>query len=144
MIGGFVLRLACVGIVIWTSASAFAADNDASVQLTGGSSREWVYRRVVNMMGADDACKAGEAYTFSKDGTLTVRQCVNQHLLTMHHKWSVTSAENGDTILAIDEEPSYVLLFSSDRTGGHFMHLRTKNKRQTEPVVDKVFELNEE
>jgi hypothetical protein len=37
-----------------------------------------------------------------------------------------------------------VLLFRDPPEGGHLMRLRTKNKVQTEPVVDKEFRLNED
>jgi hypothetical protein len=140
----FALRFACLGMLIATPAVAHAADNDVSGQLTGTSSREWVYRRIVSMMGSGDACTEGEVYTFSKNGILTIRLCVDHHLTSTQHKWTLTSAPNGDSVLSIDGTTTYVLLFSSDKSSNRFMHLRTKNIAQTEPVIDKVFELNEE
>jgi hypothetical protein len=123
---------------------AIAADDPSSL-LSGSSSREWIFQRIVLSMGAGDGCASGETYTFSKNHQVAIKQCVKGHLLTTQRKWSV-STKDGDTLLQIDGDSAspYLLLFKTDAQGRQFMRLRTKPPDQSHPVVDKEFKLNED
>lgn len=135
--------LAAAMYVAWIS-SAIADDDPASL-LSGGSSREWVFQRIVLSMGVGDGCTSGETYTFSKSHQLAIRQCLKGHLSTTKRKWSVL-VKDGDTLLQIDGDTGspYVLEFKTDAQGRKFMRLRTKPVDQKHAVVDKEFKLNED
>jgi hypothetical protein len=121
------------------------ADDDPSSLLSGSSSREWIFQRIVLSMGAGDECASGETYTFSKNHNVAIKQCTQGHLITKQQKWSV-STKDGDTLLQIegDSASPYLLQFKTDAQGRRFMRLRTKPQDQNRPVVDKEFKLNED
>lgn len=136
-----VLILCSLGVFVTDA----IADDDPSSQLSGSSSHEWIFQRIVLSMGAGDECASGETYTFSKDHQVAIRQCTSGHLLKTQRKWSV-STKDGDTLLQIDGDNAspYLLQFKSDAQGHRFMRLRTKPPDQNHPVVDKEFKLNED
>ncbi|MFM0557729.1 hypothetical protein P0D69_43355 [Paraburkholderia sediminicola] len=121
------------------------ADDDPSSLLSGSSSHEWIFQRIVLSMGAGDECAGGETYTFSKNHQVAIRRCTKGHLLTTQRKWSV-STKDGDTLLQIDGDGAspYLLQFKTDAQGRRLMRLRTKPPDQNRPVVDKEFKLNED
>jgi hypothetical protein len=142
-----ILSIVSVAVILTAASAAIAqnsAEEDAAQRLAGTLSRQWIYERVVRTMGPNDACSSGETYTFMVDHSLKIEQCQKGHLVATRHSWSITGASGGDTIVTIDWDTTYLLLFRDPPEGGHFMRLRTKNKIQTEPVVDREFRLNED
>jgi len=139
----FRVLAAIASVVLTTSAIADAAD-PASL-LSGGSSREWVFQRIVLSMGAGDECTSGETYTFSKTHQLTIKRCLNGNLQTTQQAWSVTT-QDGDTLLTVEGDAAspYVLEFKTDSHGRKFMRLRTRAVDKIHAVTDKEFKLNED
>src|SRR5690348_8589323 len=121
-----ILLFAVTGIML----AAHADADTIADRLAGGSSREWVYKRVVRMMGSTDACSSGETYKFSSDHMVSITECTGGHLNVAHHKWSTATNADMDIVLSIDGMPAQVLLFRDDG-GNHFIHLRTLSDSQT-------------
>lgn len=61
-------------------------------QLTGGSARKWVFKRIVRSMGPGDSCTSGETYTFAANHSLAVQDCKYGHLDTERFSWRLTNA----------------------------------------------------
>ncbi|ANB74912.1 hypothetical protein AYM40_20900 [Paraburkholderia phytofirmans OLGA172] len=139
----FRVLAAIVSVVLATN--AIADDADPASLLSGGSSREWVFQRIVLSMGTGDECASGETYTFSKTHQLTIKRCLNGHLQTTQQAWSVTT-QDGDTLLRIvgDVASPYVLEFKTDSHGSKFMRLRTRAVDKIHAVADKEFKLNKD
>jgi hypothetical protein len=63
--------------------------------LTHGHQRNWVLGNVTYTLG--DRCSgSGSLFTFSKDGTLEQRQCVNGSLVLKTTEWKLTPVNNSD------------------------------------------------
>lgn len=120
------------------------AQDSPEQQLTGGSSRQWVFKRIVRSMGAGDACSSGETYTFESDHALLVRDCKDGRLTTRRFTWRLADAGPGDTALVVDGLGTFVLLFRDVPNGGRFMRLRTRGVVPNQPTMDKEFLLNED
>jgi hypothetical protein len=120
------------------------AQDSPEQQLTGGSSREWVFRRIVVSLGPGNSCTSGETDTFSADHSLTVQECKNGHLDTKRFSWHVTNVGSDDTVLVVDGLDNFLILFRDTPDGVHWMRLRTRGKSPIQPTVDKEFRSNED
>jgi hypothetical protein len=143
-------RLACVlaaGGCLLSSWSGISYGQNASNferQLTGTTSRTWIFKRVVKSMGAAQGCSAGETYTFNANHQLTVSVCTSGHMANTKYAWSITDAGNGDVSVAITGMGTYLLLFKTPPGGTPMMRLRQKGGTQTDPVQDREFSLDED
>lgn len=138
-----IVSLTLVFAAILSDSTAEAGDDSITNRLTGGSSREWVYKRIVRMMGPGDACSSGETYTFSSDHVVAITECTGGHIVVARRKWSTATNADGDIVLSIDGMPAQILLFKDDK-GSHFIHLRTPSDSPTTAVIDKELEFIEE
>lgn len=121
-----------------------SAQDTAEQQLTGGSSREWVFKRVVRSMGPGNSCTSGETYTFAADHFMVSQECKSGHLDAKRFSWRLSNTGNGDTALAVDGLGTFVVLFRDTPDGAHWMRLRTRGEGPPQPTVDKEFRLNED
>lgn len=141
------VRAALAGVVFcfaYPHSVAVAAQGLAT-QLTGGASREWVFRRFVRSMGADGSCISGETYTFEEAGpSLAIRECRSNKLVVSRYPWRVAEAASSDPLLVVDGLGTFVLLFRDADDGSHFMRLRTPGHTPTQPTIDKEFRLSED
>ena len=118
-----------------------AIDTDAAVQkLAGDHSREWVYKKLIMIMGYSNACKEGEVYQFFVDHHLDIETCVGSKVVHTSHTWSVAQEGKLDLVLKIDDKP-YYLLFKDTGTV-HSMMLRERSDSKTVPTVDLEFRLS--
>jgi len=115
----------------------------AEQKLTGGTSRDWVFKQMRKAMGSSDACQGdGEIYRFTADHKLIDEQCVNGRIKTQTHSWTLEKEEPIDIILKIDGKP-FVLLFR-DESNGLSMKIRTRAISKTTPTIDKEFRFETE
>ncbi|MGU3387833.1 hypothetical protein ACLBYG_25250 [Methylobacterium sp. D53M] len=135
---GVVFALACPQV-------SPVAGQGLATQLTGGASREWVFKRIVVAMGASGRCTSGETYTFEQaNHGLAIRECKNGELAVSRHSWRLANAGAGDTSLVIEGLGTFVLLFRDAADGSHFLRLRSQGQAPTQPTVDKEFRLSED
>jgi hypothetical protein len=108
----------------------------AEQKLTGGTSRDWVFKQMRRTMGASDACQGnGEIYRFTADHKLIDEQCVDGHVKDQTHSWTLEKAEPLDLILKIDGKPFILLL--KDESNGLSMRIRQRSESKTIPTIDK-------
>jgi hypothetical protein len=131
----FILAFAVAGLLV-----AHAATDSIADRLTGCSSREWVYKRVVRMMGSTDACSSGKTYEFSSDHMVAITEFTSGHLTVAHHKWTTATNGDKDIVLSIEGMPALILLFRDDGDS-HFIRLRTPSGSRTVAVIDEELEL---
>jgi hypothetical protein len=118
---------------------------ELAMRLTGGTSRVWVFKRIVRSMGADDGCTSGETYTFEQVGRgLAIRECKDGNLVVSRYSWRLAQAAPSDTSLVVDGLGTFVLLFRDTDDGSRFMRLRTRGRTPTQPTIDKEFRLIED
>lgn len=98
------LLIAFFSIGFTTSFCQISTDSVAKL-LAGNQHKEWVAKPWVNVMGGDPVkkCDGGESYTFSKDGTVEIRRCVNGAIVKNNNHWNVSN--NGhDNFLHIGDD----------------------------------------
>jgi hypothetical protein len=100
-----------LALSIWPFYAEGASPTEEAVaKLTGGSSREWVFKQMRSFMGNQSSCIEGEIYKFSVDKTLTIEQCVNGKINKSAHTWSIEESTPLNIIIKINGSP-FVLLF---------------------------------
>jgi hypothetical protein len=112
----------------------------AKAQLTGETSRDWVFQQVRTMMGSADRCTQGEIYRFKADGTLTVEKCIEGQLARETQRWTLERESPYDLRLTINGDPS-TILFKTE-AGAQLMILRKRSDSKTAPTVDREFRLS--
>jgi hypothetical protein len=131
-------------LVLLGEFSEAQAQGAAEQQLTGGTSREWVFKRVVKSMGPGNSCSSGETYTFAADQSLTTKICQKGQLDTKRFSWRLSENGAGDSTLVVEGLGSFLVLFRNPPNGSHLMRLRTRGQSPTQPTTDKEFRLNED
>lgn len=121
------------------------AQESPEQQLTGGSSREWVFRRVVRSMGPSVACTSGLTYTFEQASrSLLVNECKSGRLEGTRYQWHLGKAGPGDMALVIDRLGTYLLLFRDGPDGARYMRLRKQGSSPTQATEDREFRMSED
>ena len=135
--------------VLWTSGLPGVAQNAvvasldpaaAKDQLTGGTSRDWVFQQVRTIMGSSDRCSQGEVHRFKVDGSVTVERCLEGQLARETKRWTLERETSFDLRLVIDGDP-YTVLFRND-VGAQVMVLRKRSNSKTSPTIDREFRLS--
>jgi hypothetical protein len=129
--------------LILFGATCFAQDAPEKVEqrLTGAHGHDWIAKPIVQFLGPGDKCKEGEKYRFKSDHTVVFSQCIDSHMLTETHPWSIQSVGALDTYIKVGDT-TYTLTFWDDPKG-HYMKLRTRSI-ETKMTVDKDFKLAED
>jgi len=118
---------------------AFAGSpaEEAARNLSGDGSREWTFKQIRKLMGAEQNCIEGEVYKFSSDKSLMIEQCLNGKISQTKHVWSIEETGPIDITISIDGS-RYLLLFKeSDKS--YSMRLRTLAESKLTPTIDKEF-----
>jgi hypothetical protein len=117
---------------------------DAATQkLTGGNSREWIYKHTFTRMSAAEKCSGegkGTVYRFFADYHLVIDQCQNEKIVHTTHSWAIAQKGQLDIIVRIDNKPYYLLFKDSGNV--HSMMLRERSDSKTVPTVDLEFRLS--
>ena len=123
---------------VWSVfALAGSPAEEAAKNLAGDPSREWTFKQIRKLMGAEQNCIEGEVYKFSSDKSLMIEQCLNGKISTTKHLWSIEQTSPIDITIAIDGS-RYLLLFKeSDKS--YLMRLRTLAESKLTPTIDKEF-----
>jgi hypothetical protein len=115
--------------------------DEAEKKLTGGNSREWIYKHTSMKMSAPEDCSGeGEVYRFFADHHLVVDQCQNTKIVHTTRKWAIAQEGVLDIVLRIDNKPYYLLFKDMGIT--HSMILRERSDSKTVPTVDREFRLS--
>jgi hypothetical protein len=124
--------------------ASFAEEDLSTIEqkLTGGTSRDWVFKQMRRTMGSSDECTQGVVYRFASDHKLVDEQCVNGHIKSETHTWSLERQGPLDVILKIDSKP-FVLLFKEEGNA-LLMRIRQRSASKTEPTVDREFRFEAE
>ena len=113
----------------------------ATQKLTGGKSREWIYKHTSTTMSADEKCSGeGQVYRFFADHHLVVDHCENEKIVHTTHGWAMAQEGQLDIIVRIDNKPYYLLF--KDSGNMHSMILRQRSDSKTVPTVDLEFRLS--
>ncbi|WP_159981309.1 MULTISPECIES: hypothetical protein [unclassified Novosphingobium] len=107
------------------------------------SSQKWVYRETLSFRG-DTECTQGENWRFRSGGRLDVVRCIDGHLVSSAHRWSIRSASPIDLDMDVtggdsDRFPflgTYRLLFRDD---GKAMVLRRMPSSKSGAFEDLTF-----
>jgi hypothetical protein len=130
-------------LAMWSAgATAATLIEEATTKLTGGSSREWVFKQIRTSMGPGEACSQGETYRFASDRSLTIEQCVDGKINKTAKTWSMEQSGPLDIVIEISGTP-FILMFRDAGTT-HFMRLRTPAESKLDPTTDREFRLSED
>lgn len=108
-------------------------------KLTGSAERTWIYSRFERYLG-NSKCKAGESWTFNRDGRVVMKKCENGDVKSEEKRWVAEKKSSLDTAVKIGEL-EYLVLFPPPKKGSRLqaLILRTKAKDKVTPTHDLIF-----
>ena len=113
---------------------------EAKKRLTGGESKEWVFKRFENILGRTDACKEGEIWQFLSKGQVEIRKCIEKQIDRKTIKWKLQKKSDLDLTITIGDQ-EYTILFKPLKAESKLeeMRFRIISAEKTTYTVDRHF-----
>ena len=108
--------------------------------MTANGQKEWILKRVEYYLSDGQKCVQGITYSFSKNGKVTVSECIDKKMTRKTKNWSLEFEEPKDIIINIENERFY-LIFYKNEDNESIEHMILRNTKDFKPVenIDKVF-----
>lgn len=113
---------------------------EAKRRLTGGYSKEWVFKRFKHILRTNGSCKEGEIWQFHSKGQVEIRECIKQQIVRKTKKWKLKKESDLDLKITIGDT-KYTIRFlpSKAKSECEEMRLRIISPEKTTYTVDRYF-----